>query len=78
MAQRPVSIRSPLLEKRKSQLVKDLQPGETSVALPVALPTGKPALLDADLAAVIDAWPTLPVAIKLGIFAMVRAAAAED
>jgi hypothetical protein len=29
--------------------------------------------LDADLAALIDAWPTLPVTIKAGIVAMVRA-----
>jgi hypothetical protein len=29
---------------------------------------------DADLAQMIDAWPTLPDAIKTGILAMVRAA----
>jgi hypothetical protein len=30
--------------------------------------------VDADLAAVMDAWPTLPEAIKAGILAMVKAA----
>jgi hypothetical protein len=30
-------------------------------------------LIDADLAVVVDAWPTLPEAIKTGILAMVRA-----
>ena len=30
--------------------------------------------IDADLAAVVDAWPKLPEAIKAGILAMVRAA----
>jgi len=30
--------------------------------------------LDADLAAVVDAWPKLPEAIKTGILAMVTAA----
>jgi hypothetical protein len=30
--------------------------------------------IDADLAAVVDAWPELPSAIKAGILAMVRAA----
>ena len=29
---------------------------------------------DADLAAIIDAWPALPGAIKAGILAMVKAA----
>ena len=28
---------------------------------------------DADLRAVVDAWPTLPDAVKVGILAMVRA-----
>ena len=32
------------------------------------------ARIDADLALVIDAWPTLPEAIKAGILAMVQAA----
>jgi hypothetical protein len=30
--------------------------------------------LDDDLAAVVDAWPALPAAIKAGILAMVQAA----
>jgi hypothetical protein len=30
--------------------------------------------MDADLVAVIDAWPTLPEAIKAGILAMIRTA----
>ena len=33
---------------------------------------------DAELAAVIDAWPTLPAALRAGIVAMVRASAAGD
>jgi len=32
--------------------------------------------VDPDLAAVVDAWPTLPAAIKAGILAMVRAGGA--
>jgi hypothetical protein len=32
------------------------------------------ASLDPDLAAVVDAWPTLPAAIKAGILAMIGAA----
>ena len=30
--------------------------------------------IDADLAALIDAWPTLPQSIKAGILAVIRAA----
>jgi hypothetical protein len=30
--------------------------------------------IDADLAEVVDSWPALPVAIRAGIMAMVRAA----
>jgi hypothetical protein len=52
----------------------DLRQGSVSVALPVALESGKPGLPDADLAAVIDAWPTLPGAIKAGILAIIQAA----
>jgi hypothetical protein len=51
-----------------------LQPTESSVALPVALESEKAAAIDADLAALIVAWPTLPQAIKVGIVAMARAA----
>jgi hypothetical protein len=43
-------------------------------ALPKALPEAIPA--DPDLAAVIDAWDRLPAALKAGIVAMVKAAAA--
>jgi hypothetical protein len=32
---------------------------------------------DPDLATVIDAWPTLPEAIRAGIMAMVRASSAD-
>jgi hypothetical protein len=32
---------------------------------------------DPDLSAVVDAWPTLPEALKDGILAMVRAASVE-
>jgi hypothetical protein len=34
--------------------------------------------MDADLAAVVEAWPTLPEAIKAGILAMVRAACTPE
>jgi hypothetical protein len=37
----------------------------------------KPAHIAPDLQAIIDAWPTLPEAIRTGILAMIRAAA-ED
>ena len=33
---------------------------------------------DADLAAVIDAWPTLPGAVKAGVLAMVTHASNDD
>ena len=33
---------------------------------------------DADLRAVVDAWPTLPDAVRAGIVAMVRAAVEAD
>jgi hypothetical protein len=33
---------------------------------------------DADLSAVVNAWPTLPAVVRAGIAAMVRAAAAMD
>ena len=35
---------------------------------------GKSGALDPDLAVVVDVWPTLPDAVKVGILAMVRAA----
>jgi hypothetical protein len=34
--------------------------------------------LDPDLAAVVAAWPELPVAIRAGIVAMIKAASGED
>jgi len=45
-------------------------PGANAVAL-----ESKPAHFDPDLQAIIDAWPTLPEAIRTGILAMMRAAA---
>jgi len=35
------------------------------------------AFADPDLAAVVEAWPSLPEAIKAGILAMIRAAGGE-
>jgi len=40
--------------------------------LPSGLPDSVP--IDPDLAAVVEAWPKLPEAIKAGILAMIRAA----
>jgi hypothetical protein len=34
--------------------------------------------VDADLVALVNAWPTLPAALKAGIVAMVRAAGKEE
>lgn len=34
--------------------------------------------VDGDLAPVIEAWPTLPATVKIGILAMVRAAGGRD
>ena len=34
-------------------------------------------LVDADLAAIIEAWPTLPEAIKVGVIAMVNVSSAR-
>ena len=55
----------------KSQSPKDLR----EPALPVAhhLPTDT-RKTDPELAVLVDAWPELPEAIKVGILAMVRAA----
>ena len=43
------------------------------VALPVVVTGGEQDVLDPDLAIVVEAWPTLSAAIKVGIFAMVQA-----
>jgi hypothetical protein len=43
---------------------------------PKASPTlSPPVVADDDLRAVLEAWPTLPLAMKAGILAMVKAAA---
>ena len=44
-------------------------PGANAVAVET-----KPAHIAPDLQAIIDAWPTLPEAIRAGILAMIRAA----
>jgi hypothetical protein len=41
---------------------------ETAAAAPASVP------LDDDLVAVVEAWATLPAAVRVGIMAMVRAA----
>jgi hypothetical protein len=48
-------------------------PGGAPKALPAVWP---PVIADADLRSIVDAWPTLPDALKAGIVAMVRAAMA--
>lgn len=40
--------------------------------------SAREAPLDPELAAVVDAWPALPAAIKAGILAMIRAAGGAD
>ena len=49
--------------------VAELLPNDTCQTPPISAP-----LADPDLAAVVDAWPALPEAIKAGILAMVNAA----
>jgi hypothetical protein len=44
-------------------------PNDTCQTPPISAP-----LADPDLAAVVDAWPALPEAIKAGILAMVKVA----
>jgi hypothetical protein len=48
-----------------------------SIRPPTATQNAPPydVVADTDLAAVVDAWPALPEAIKAGILAMVKAAA---
>jgi len=41
---------------------------------PAAVDPPKPVPSDPDLAWIVEAWPTLPVAVKAGIVAMVKAA----
>ena len=50
------------------------QPGEASAAESGAFGPEN-AAIDPDLQAVIDGWPTLPGPVRVGIVAMVRAAA---
>jgi hypothetical protein len=59
---------------RKGKTNKDLQQAADSVAHP--LPTDK-RKISPDLAAVINAWPDLPEAIRAGILAMVKATTAK-
>ena len=53
-------------------------PGETEVSWESGAESGalgaREAPIDADSATVVDAWPTLPEAVKAGVLAMVRAA----
>ena len=63
----------PLSSGRKPKRPKDLPPGKTPVALPVALESKKAGSANPELAIVIVAWPSLPAALKVGIIAMVRA-----
>jgi hypothetical protein len=54
-----------------------MQPNESgSTRLPIAtkIATTQSEVGDPDLAAVVEAWPELPEAIKAGIVAMVKAA----
>jgi hypothetical protein len=59
----PLNRRKPIQDKEKCQV-----PGE--IGAPLAHDT---CLTPPELRAVIDAWPTLPEAIRAGIMAMVRA-----
>jgi hypothetical protein len=50
------------------------EPGSNCTPTATRIATTHGVVADRDLAAVVDAWPKLPEAIKAGIVAMVRAA----
>ena len=50
------------------------RPSLPGLAFPLALKTKKPADLDPDLARVVDAWLTLPEAIRRSILAILKTA----
>ncbi|QNN24082.1 hypothetical protein HED60_18005 [Planctomycetales bacterium ZRK34] len=52
---------------------KYLQLSKTKIAAQGAADDLRSVLFDSDLAALIEAWPTLPAAIKAGIVAMLKA-----
>ena len=64
----------PQAESRKGSLTHDLRHTAPSVAHYFPTDTRK---TDPDLAAVVEAWPDLPEALKAGIVAMVKAAAGK-
>jgi len=49
-------------------------PAQSGLSWPLTATPNATLLPDPDLAAMVDAWPDLPEAIKAGIVAMVRAA----
>ena len=66
-------IDSPVHQSRKPTDSKGLRTDAEPRATHSATLSVKSAPSDPDLSAVIDAWPTLPKAIRAGIVAMVRA-----
>ncbi|MEW6357947.1 MAG: hypothetical protein AB1696_16560 [Planctomycetota bacterium] len=67
------SGRSDALDKAKSKGAGPKVKGEDDHA-PTGLPCAQGGSLSPDLQAVVEAWPSLPDAIRAGIVAMVRAA----
>ncbi len=67
-------IKSQTSKSRKPSSHKGLRISTPSVSHPIPTDTCK---TDPDLAAVVDAWPTLPEAIRAGILAMVKASRLE-
>ncbi len=61
---------NPPLDFHKCLLIKDLRSSVELAAHHLPTDTRR---ADSDLTALVDAWPTLPEAIRAGIVAMVRA-----
>jgi hypothetical protein len=71
-------IHSPDQPRPNSKPDNELRSKGESVGAEMGAVTEKPPLpIDPDLAALIDAWPTLPEVVKAGIVAMVKAAAGK-
>jgi hypothetical protein len=69
-----ISPDSPRNDK-PAKAVTETPPEATSV--PLAHSLARETQIDPDLARLIDAWPTLPTALRTGILAMIDAARAD-